>query len=229
MQVPSPEAVTTVADLAYELRLLKLQAGDPSVRDLSRRVTRTGGVLPHSTAQDALSGKRGLPRLETVLALVGALDVVDAGPWRDAWVRAGQHHRGLTGRGTGAPASAVPVAPVPQGTRIAAVNSARGAALVETLPLGEVVTQLVEMSDEAAARRLEIALPARTAEALAEMDDHRAAGILGAMRTDLAAVAVAVMRPSAAARLFAGMGAGASSTITRLLTTDQVAAIRAES
>ncbi|MEV4704858.1 magnesium transporter MgtE N-terminal domain-containing protein [Actinoplanes sp. NPDC049316] len=229
MQVPSPEAVTTVADLAYELRLLKLHAGDPSVRDLSRRAARAGAVLPHSTAQDALGGKRGLPRLETVLALVRALDVGDAGPWRDAWVRAGQHHRGLTRRGPAATASVAPATPVRQGTRIAVVNAARGAALVETLPLGEVVTQLAEMSDEAAARRLEIALPARTAEALAEMDDRRAADILAAMRTDLAAAAVAVMRPSAAARLFAGMDASTRSEITRLLTTDQVAAIRAES
>ena len=229
MQVPSPESVTTVEGLAYELRLLKVHVGDPSVRELSGTAARAGLVLPHSTAQDALGGKRGLPRLDTVIALVTALGVADAGPWRDAWRRAAQHHRGLAGRDPEAPPAPVPrAAPAGRGRRIAVVNAARGADLVEALPLDDAVAQLAEMSEEAAARRLDLVRPPRAAEVLAEMDDSRAARILGGMRPDLAAAAVAVMRPSAAARLFDGMPAQHRDKLTRWLTTDQAAAIRAE-
>ncbi|BCJ51117.1 hypothetical protein Asp14428_25920 [Actinoplanes sp. NBRC 14428] len=236
LQQPRPQSVATVAELAYELRLLKIHVGDPSVRDLSRTAARAGTVLPHSTAQDALSGKRGLPRLATVLALVSALGVADTGPWRDAWRRAGQHHRGLDGRPE-RPAGLVadrrhpagePPAPRAVPARIAVVNAARGAALVESLPLEVVVEQLAEMSEPDAARRLELVVPGRAAEVLSEMDDGRAARILDLLRLDLAAGVVAEMRPSAAARLLEGLPGRNRSAVLARLAPRIAAGVRAE-
>lgn len=98
MTSPDPEAVATAAALAHELRVLRVHCGSPSVRELARRadIDRPGS-LPHSTAQDALTGSRGLPKLEVVLSLVKALGVADPAPWRAAWTRAKLDHQGLAG------------------------------------------------------------------------------------------------------------------------------------
>jgi hypothetical protein len=201
MQEPNPASVSTVTELAYELRLLKIHAGDPSVRELSRTARSMGAVLPHSTAQDALSGKRGLPRLPTVLALVRALGVTETDPWRDAWRRAGQDWRGLHGRSGRRPAVGVPPRAGPGTTRLAAVNAARAADLIETLPIAQVLEQLAAMPATDAAPRLELVRPARAAEVLAVLDEGRARATLAIMRPDLAADALSAMPPSSAARL----------------------------
>ncbi len=79
---PDPGAARTVADFIQQLRLLKVWAGDPSLRDLSRR---TG--LPRSTIADALHPVRArLPALDLVRALVRACGAErDLPRWERAW------------------------------------------------------------------------------------------------------------------------------------------------
>ena len=80
---PDPARVGAAADLARELRLLKMWAGDPSLRALAKR---TG--VPASTLSDALNGSRPLPRLPVLRGLVDELDPDSRKAWEAAWRRA---------------------------------------------------------------------------------------------------------------------------------------------
>ncbi|MGC5335108.1 magnesium transporter MgtE N-terminal domain-containing protein [Micromonospora sp. DT62] len=204
IEAPNPASVTTLADLVRELRVLHIHCGRPSMRELASRADKCEPrSLPHSTAQDALSGKRGLPRLTVLMALLRALDVSDVEPWRDAWRRAELHRQGLLDRPNTSASRAVASAPTRAAgsTRIAVVNVQRGAALVQELPLEDVVEQLADMPASDAARRLDVIPVERTVEVLTDMDDKVGGEILAAMRPTAAAAALTAMAPSAAAEL----------------------------
>ena len=81
-QRPDPAAASTAADFACQLRLLKVWAGDPSLRDLSRM---TG--QPRSTISDALNPDRSrFPALDLVRILVQAFGGGEDLPrWEQAW------------------------------------------------------------------------------------------------------------------------------------------------
>ncbi|GLZ76899.1 hypothetical protein Afil01_17060 [Actinorhabdospora filicis] len=97
-----PARVATSADLARELRLLKVWAGDPSLRTLARRI----GV-PASTLSDALGETRPLPRLPVLRAIVEALTDAPVDLWEAAWRRA-------RATGLGAPETTVAAPVVPR-------------------------------------------------------------------------------------------------------------------
>lgn len=84
--VPRPQKVRTHADLLYELRVLRIQAGEPSLKEI--RTMMRGRPIAKSTLSDIFTGRR-IPRRETFLDLVGALLTAagpdrDDGAWRDA-------------------------------------------------------------------------------------------------------------------------------------------------
>jgi hypothetical protein len=84
---PSPSAVTDEAAFVAELRRLKAWSGR-SFRELERRATAAGDVLPASTTATML-GKHRLPRKELLVAFVRAcgLDEDDMRPWLAARAR----------------------------------------------------------------------------------------------------------------------------------------------
>jgi hypothetical protein len=84
---PSPLAVTDEAEFVAELRRLKAWSGR-SFRELERRATAAGDVLPASTTATML-GKHRLPRKELLVAFLRAcgLDEDDIGPWVAARAR----------------------------------------------------------------------------------------------------------------------------------------------
>jgi hypothetical protein len=91
-----PKLIQSPSDLVQQLRLLKLHAGDPVIRVVSKQA----GV-PRSTVQDLLSGKRGMPQhdnfMKVVRALLPAAARAEAESWRQAWIRAkeqAQHPQG---------------------------------------------------------------------------------------------------------------------------------------
>ncbi|TWP52498.1 ATP-binding protein [Lentzea tibetensis] len=82
---PDPSAVRTVQEFANQLRLLKIWAGNPSLRQLERR-----SGLPRSTVADALNVKRHhLPSFEVLRGFVRACGVTDqdAPRWEAVWRR----------------------------------------------------------------------------------------------------------------------------------------------
>ncbi len=229
LPAPDPESVTTVADLAYELRVLRVCSGKPSVRELSRRAaTVEPGSLPHSTAQDALQGNRGLPRLSVVLALVRALGVTDTRPWEAAWTRAQLERDGLHERPHAAevrrPAAGRRIA---SGTRIKAVNIGQGAALIQSLSLGDVVDQLADMQEADAAYRLNEVQADRAAAVLAEMDEVTAGRIVGSMRQSAAAAALDAMAPTSAAAVLQRIRFDRQSGVVSYLSTERFPSILA--
>src|SRR5438034_1679391 len=86
---PDPDLVSSVAELGYQLRLLRISVGAPSLRRLADIATANGDVLPRSTISNALSG-RHLPALDVVLGFVRACERAPAevSRWRAAWQRA---------------------------------------------------------------------------------------------------------------------------------------------
>ncbi|MFI5838026.1 magnesium transporter MgtE N-terminal domain-containing protein [Micromonospora sp. NPDC051300] len=226
---PNPASVTTVAELARELRVLRVHCGNPSVRELqSRAKVKKLQPLPHSTAHDALSGKRGLPRLPVLLTVLRALglDEADIQPWREAWSRVELDRQGLLDRpDTAVSRAAVPAARAPAGTRIRAVTVQRGAELVKDLALADVVEQLADMPAQDASRRLDLTPAARVVEVLTNMDDRVAGGILGAMLPATAAVVLAAMDPATAAELIVRNGHDQRSRIFSRLSPEAAATI----
>ncbi|GIF49885.1 NB-ARC domain-containing protein [Asanoa ferruginea] len=80
---PDPARATSVGGFVQELRLLKIWAGDPPLRRLSR-----DSGLARSTLGDLLSPRRDrLPSLDLVLRYVGVCGVTGerAAAWRSAW------------------------------------------------------------------------------------------------------------------------------------------------
>ncbi|MEU8258556.1 hypothetical protein AB0C06_30300 [Micromonospora inaquosa] len=203
IEAPNPASVMTVADLARELRVLRIYCGRPSVRDIAERADQHAfKSLPRSTAHDVLSGKRGLPRMSALMALLRALGEENTGPWQDAWRRAELHKQGLLDRlVTSVTQPTGPKSAAAGSTRIRVVNVQRGAALVEALPVEDVVGQLVDMPASDAARRLDAVTAVRAVEVLTEMDDKVAGDILGEMQRTTAAAALTTMPPPAAAEL----------------------------
>lgn len=97
---PHPERVLSFEDLHYELQVLRLAAGNPSLTMLGRILN---GNVARSTLADVLAGRR-VPRFRTLTfiltALFARLPTIDhgswphnaswtrLGPWSDAWRRA---------------------------------------------------------------------------------------------------------------------------------------------
>ncbi|HYS39570.1 MAG TPA: helix-turn-helix transcriptional regulator [Pseudonocardiaceae bacterium] len=83
-----PAKITTVAELAAQLRRLRLRAGNPALREIERRAQQRGRQLPRSTLATVLAGDRP-PRREVLLALIRVLGAPDAEipGWVAAWER----------------------------------------------------------------------------------------------------------------------------------------------
>lgn len=84
-----PSGVTTLTQLAALLRQCRVRAGNPSLRDIERLGEKRGHVLPRSTVNGVLTGRRG-PRRDLLLALLDAFGVPDGdrAAWTNAWERA---------------------------------------------------------------------------------------------------------------------------------------------
>lgn len=95
---PDPLTAAAVPEFLEALANLRIWAGAPSYRDLSRRCA--GGLPRHSTFVSMLTGDT-LPRLDLVLVYVDALGLsADRDQWTAAWRRlAFINHREETGRG----------------------------------------------------------------------------------------------------------------------------------
>ena len=197
-----PGSVSTLADLARELRILKVCSGNPSVRELAKRADKIKPrSLPHSTAQDAFQGNRGLPKLPAFLALLEVLGVDDPAPWKDAWTRAILDRQGL---GHPAPSPRTPEPgpnPASSVNRIRAVNIQDGAGLIASLPIGEVVTQLADMPEHEAAERLDVIESPRVAAVLSALAESIAAAFVGVMKQSRAAADLEAMTPASAAEI----------------------------
>jgi hypothetical protein len=124
-----------VQHFAYDLRLLRTEAGSPSYRQLSRRAQYAPSVLSR-----AASG-RELPSLNVTLAYVAACGG-DAEAWRNRWTALAAIERGPAGAGRpAAPRDAVgtgqPAGPPAQsGTGQPAGPSAQGGAGLSQPPAG---------------------------------------------------------------------------------------------
>lgn len=82
---PDPTAATTVREFVDAMRRLVVWAGDPPLRDLSKRAG--VGRLPKSTLHDALN-RDTLPKLGLVMELVRVCGAADARPaWIKSWKR----------------------------------------------------------------------------------------------------------------------------------------------
>jgi Holliday junction resolvasome RuvABC ATP-dependent DNA helicase subunit len=83
-----PDSISSIAELGRQLRLLRIASGAPTLRELEKRATSTGGHLPRSTAGNAESGKH-LPRLEVIQIFVRACNgsAADVSRWQAAWQR----------------------------------------------------------------------------------------------------------------------------------------------
>lgn len=83
-----PAKITTVAELAAQLRRLRLHAGNPALREIERRAQQRGRQLPRSTLAAVLAGDRP-PRREVLLALLRVLGVPDSEipGWVAGWER----------------------------------------------------------------------------------------------------------------------------------------------
>lgn len=101
---PRPEAVNTFDDLAYELNVLKIANGGPSLRDLYRRMRRMpgggwGAPVSVTTLSDIFAGRR-IPSGEAYRAIVQCLLTTrrpsrledEMRPWLEAWSRAMFNH-----------------------------------------------------------------------------------------------------------------------------------------
>lgn len=81
---PDPAQATTDAEFVQALGRLRVWAGEPSTRELSRRC---GGLPSHSTVFAMLKSE-SLPPLELVVVFVEALGLPEERErWRAAWRR----------------------------------------------------------------------------------------------------------------------------------------------
>lgn len=79
--LPKDERETALSRFANDLRDLRLQAGQPSLREIARRSEHT---LSHTTAAEVFRG-RHLPQWSTLDGVIKALGQ-DPEPWRTRWV-----------------------------------------------------------------------------------------------------------------------------------------------
>lgn len=88
---PDPSRVATVGELVDALFVLHVWAGNPPVRELSRRC---GGIPSHTTFANLLKAEK-LPALDLVLVFVDALGLsADRDKWAAAWRRLAARHDG---------------------------------------------------------------------------------------------------------------------------------------
>ena len=224
--LPDPDSVKTVADLGYQLSLLRVHTpGSPTIRELADR----SGV-PRATIGNAESG-RHLPSRLVIDNIVRACGVPDAmvRRWLDARARAYlSRHR---------PQSAASVAPRPvvpeprPGTEyrtiqlLSAMPARAAATRLTALPSDEAIEILEQMPIAVAAERLSAIGPGRTAELVAAADIHLAAqwlaaaapnttaAVLDVSDTDVAATLLDLMAPDVAARRLQAMRPAAAGGI----------------
>jgi hypothetical protein len=80
--------ITTVGELAAQLRRLRLRAGNPALREIERRAQQRGRLLPRSTLAAVLAGDRP-PRRDLLLVLIRVLGVpeTEIPMWVAGWER----------------------------------------------------------------------------------------------------------------------------------------------
>ncbi|BCJ47178.1 hypothetical protein GCM10010168_72330 [Actinoplanes ianthinogenes] len=198
---PDPRATETIADLAEQLRQLRLTAPRPAPTDnpltLRQLAALTG--LPHSTLGNAESG-RVLPRVEVVYRIAQACGVPDDQlPW---WTAARNRVAGRRGR-----------APHPAAPRPAVERLAGRPAGPERVPADELLLELggttVDKAAELLAGRapesvvafLERLHPALVAKLLTAMDPVLAVGHLNGLSPEQAVACLNATDPATAARL----------------------------
>ncbi|XVV10940.1 magnesium transporter MgtE N-terminal domain-containing protein [Actinoplanes sp. CA-131856] len=202
---PDPRAVESAADLAEQLRRLRMSAGRPSPIDnpLTLRELAVLTGLPHSTLGNAESG-RVLPRVEVVYRIAQACGVpVEQLPW---WTAA----RNRVAMGRRRPSPHAVAAPLPRenhglsGSVVADEHNSQADALLVELggvgfekAAGWLATQPAE-SVTAFLRRLH---PALRANLLAVMDPVLATGHLAALPPSDIVACLNHMDSGAAARL----------------------------
>ena len=206
--VPDPALINTLDELAESLRLLRIEAGNPSFRAIAGLIVNQGmKAVPYNTIHDAMDG-RHMPKRDLVLSIVRALDGGDLGPWRSAWNRVERGRQNLAGpNGAAAPqprtSSSPPVQSVGGISQIAAVNKRDGATLIQSEPIEQVVNQLSAMTPSDAAARLNLVPAPRVAEVLTRMDERKAGNTLQHMASAVGAQALSMAELSVAGELLA--------------------------
>ncbi|WP_328349200.1 WD40 repeat domain-containing protein [Streptomyces sp. NBC_00445] len=95
-EAPVLSAVMSVQDFHAALKTQRLQAGNPSLRDLEASAQRQGHVLRRSTLSDTLGRVGRLPPIEFVDAFLLACKVAasERADWHAAWARVAYHAQG---------------------------------------------------------------------------------------------------------------------------------------
>ncbi|RBQ16524.1 hypothetical protein DP939_29850 [Spongiactinospora rosea] len=203
-----PGSVTTKADLARELRKLRIASGKPSLRELGRRARADHGLeLPRSTAGNAESGKV-LPRWEVILAFVLACGIGPAGlrHWQAAWQRASASGDTRLESMSGGPESAHDEYIRRTAGHMEIMPPAAAAELLAATAPALAAELLTVMNTKPAAELLTAIDPSRGAELLTAIDPSRAVELLRAINPPSRAVGLlAVITPARAVGLMAGM------------------------
>ncbi|WP_326647422.1 helix-turn-helix transcriptional regulator [Streptomyces sp. NBC_01750] len=233
---PDPDAVTSVSELGYQLRLLRLSAGAPTLRLMATSAAQRGVSLPRSTIGNAVSG-RHLPSLDTVLtfASVCGCPTDELSRWRAAWQRAyaRRYMRHVDPSPVATPPampegddravdallaaqiSALPLAQSVQ--RLTAMDPHQAALILTGLGARPASTRLALMQEERTRMILVMMPPPVAAECMEHMDDDRVLLLLSDMAEDAAAARIAGLAQPTVARLLTRMGVQKAATIVQFM------------
>lgn len=231
---PDPESVTSVFELGYQLRLLRLSVGAPTLRQMMASAAERGTFLPRSTISNAMSG-RHLPALSTVLAFasVCGCPAGEFSRWRAAWQRAYasryMHHPdpvpstahlvasksdGPVDAVDGVLAAQVASLPIAQSVkRLTALEPRQAAAILTDLGASAASARMALMPHEQTRMILVVMAPAVAAECMARLDEEKVLSLLSDMAEDAAAARMGELPQPTAAGLLVRMTASKRATI----------------
>ncbi len=183
-----PTSATSPAELREFLKRLRVRAGEPSIREISKRATANNlPALPRSTLGQILSGER-FPSKEQLLTLVRVCDVEDEAQldrWESAWRQVADQNRygALTAAATAPPVSALLEA-----------GSEQAGVLLLRRAIPEAAAELSKLGPGDAARILQLWPRDLGADIIAAMDPRSAASLLVSIGPSAAGMLVARMR-----------------------------------
>ncbi|MEU6217322.1 helix-turn-helix domain-containing protein [Streptomyces sp. NPDC047022] len=189
---PDPESVTSVSELGHQLRLLRLSAGAPTLRQMEASAAECGTSLFRSTISNAMSGQH-LPGLSTVLAFasVCGCTAAEKSRWRAAWQRA------YASRYVHRPES------VPSIAHLEASESDGPADAMD----GVLTAQVASLPIAQSAKRLTALEPRQAAAILTGLGANPASARMALMPHEQTRMILVVMAPAVAAECMAQMGA----------------------